>query len=357
MASSVRSHVSRDRFSNILTQLRGASGATIVCVGLYDTESRGFDDFTAGDGASAEQVARLRKTLHHMLSTGRTGSGASQGDGGDFAWMTSGRVLLALGKKRGTHRALAALIYDEAAAAERPDRRLVKLGMLYVARLMDDVLVEYARRHENFAEKVVDNLAVNALVVDPSGSVAYRSGHAEAWLSDNCAMDIVQDRLVVRCGKLKSDLRAAVEAAASPERKTSMLQVDRDGEGEIGAVVMPLSVEPPRALVVFAEDGGGASPELLLGACGLTRSEQRVALCLLTGMSIQEAAVQLGIKESTARSYLKEVFSKTGIRKQSQLISFYHAMMPPVRVDPSCGGDAASESDAAPRRSLSVAAG
>jgi DNA-binding CsgD family transcriptional regulator len=52
----------------------------------------------------------------------------------------------------------------------------------------------------------------------------------------------------------------------------------------------------------------------------LPPAQARVAVMLFNGRSVKEAAAELGIAEGSARQYLKQIFSKTGARRQSELV-------------------------------------
>ncbi len=54
---------------------------------------------------------------------------------------------------------------------------------------------------------------------------------------------------------------------------------------------------------------------------GLTRAEARLCAELLAGGSRSEVAARLGITDATARTHLSRVFQKTGVNRQSELIS------------------------------------
>jgi DNA-binding CsgD family transcriptional regulator len=54
---------------------------------------------------------------------------------------------------------------------------------------------------------------------------------------------------------------------------------------------------------------------------GLSPQETRIALHLIDGGTVASAAEALGLAESTVRTHLKSVFSKTGVRRQAGLPS------------------------------------
>lgn len=51
----------------------------------------------------------------------------------------------------------------------------------------------------------------------------------------------------------------------------------------------------------------------------LTPAENRLLGHLLQGLSLNEAAVQLGVARTTARTHLQRIFDKTGVRRQTDL--------------------------------------
>lgn len=73
-----------------------------------------------------------------------------------------------------------------------------------------------------------------------------------------------------------------------------------------------------------AEPGGGGGHDLaaLLRSIGLTPAESRLAVLVAGGLTARESARQLGISEHTAKSTMKQVYGKLGVRKQSELGRF-----------------------------------
>jgi DNA-binding CsgD family transcriptional regulator len=62
-----------------------------------------------------------------------------------------------------------------------------------------------------------------------------------------------------------------------------------------------------------------------------TPAETRLTNELLLGRTIAEAAVALGVGESTAKTHLQNVFSKTGVSRQVDLIILLHRLIPTAR--------------------------
>jgi DNA-binding CsgD family transcriptional regulator len=68
--------------------------------------------------------------------------------------------------------------------------------------------------------------------------------------------------------------------------------------------------------------------ELLRSHFDLTPSEARLTLRLVAGDKLQSAAVKLDISYETARGHLKNIFNKTGARRQAELVVLIVTALP-----------------------------
>jgi DNA-binding CsgD family transcriptional regulator len=64
---------------------------------------------------------------------------------------------------------------------------------------------------------------------------------------------------------------------------------------------------------------------------GLTGGELRVLLAMAPGLGAKEAADMLGISETTAKTHLQRIFSKTNTSRQTELMNLLRASTPPVK--------------------------
>ena len=55
----------------------------------------------------------------------------------------------------------------------------------------------------------------------------------------------------------------------------------------------------------------------------LTPAETALAIQMANGLSLEEAAELLGIRRNTARAHLRSIFSKTGVRRQTELVRLF----------------------------------
>jgi DNA-binding CsgD family transcriptional regulator len=65
---------------------------------------------------------------------------------------------------------------------------------------------------------------------------------------------------------------------------------------------------------------------------GLTPAEARVVERLMAGASsLAEVATSLDVSLATVKTHLSQVFAKTGVSRQSELIALMHRMTPAAR--------------------------
>lgn len=77
------------------------------------------------------------------------------------------------------------------------------------------------------------------------------------------------------------------------------------------------------ALILFARDPDfhmGNDARVAQRLFDLTQSESALAMRLANGLSLPEAAADMHIRHSTARTHLRAIFAKTGLSRQSSLV-------------------------------------
>ncbi len=62
-------------------------------------------------------------------------------------------------------------------------------------------------------------------------------------------------------------------------------------------------------------------PKILRDLFGLTLAESKIAICLHNGLTVNDAADQVGVRISTVRDQLTSIFAKTSTSRQSELVS------------------------------------
>jgi DNA-binding CsgD family transcriptional regulator len=104
------------------------------------------------------------------------------------------------------------------------------------------------------------------------------------------------------------------------------------GQLSWGVVVQAISPDQwtegkhrPSVAVFVRDTEGKAHPPVRLAQqlFQLTPAESALAIELANGLSLEEAAEALGIRRNTARAHLRSIFSKTGVRRQTELVRIF----------------------------------
>jgi DNA-binding CsgD family transcriptional regulator len=133
---------------------------------------------------------------------------------------------------------------------------------------------------------------------------------------------------------------AQADEATFPTGGMTIAMPDGRGAGLIGTV-LPLTRGERRNIggafaavsAIFVQDPIVAPPfpgEAFAKLYGLSGSELRVLLAMAPGLSVREAAEMLGIGETTAKTHLQHIYSKTNTSKQTELILLFLRSSPPV---------------------------
>ena len=205
-------------------------------------------------------------------------------------------------------------------------------------------LTTESRPHHFLADVRTDvrpSVSASALDILHQGVVLLNSSHrvvlvnrsAEAMVRQADGLRLEGQRLRFRDGAASARFERFVDAALSSGGNRSaesewVLAVERPS----GAAPYHVAVSALPSLSSQGSEGGAAvliaDPEAALrpGAGALrilfhlTCAEERLAIALLAGKTLEEFARDQSVSKETARAQLREVFAKTGVNRQSELI-------------------------------------
>ncbi len=137
----------------------------------------------------------------------------------------------------------------------------------------------------------------------------------------NGTLIVEGDRL--KAGRSTESLKRMVAEAAKCGPNPSILRLEQPGRP-----LMLRAIGCPgrdRAVVAVLLSDLSQRPPVDAAALreffGFTETETAIALRLMYGLSVDEAAKELGITVHTVRTHLKRIFDKAGVSRQTQLIN------------------------------------
>jgi DNA-binding CsgD family transcriptional regulator len=169
-------------------------------------------------------------------------------------------------------------------------------------------------------------------LLDAAGRIVWMNQAAEDGVPGSTALSVKGGRLRARTPAAMAILDKAIRDAQGivvrddagdfdmPDREGRRIPVSVRPAGPLGA-----AIGGPAQARVAVLAGGHAPARLtaqrLIALYGLTLAEARLSLDLAEGLTIEECAQRRDTSPHTARTQLKNVFAKTGTRRQAELVA------------------------------------
>jgi DNA-binding CsgD family transcriptional regulator len=181
-------------------------------------------------------------------------------------------------------------------------------------------------------------LMVGVIVLDQDRNVIECNPAATAILEMNDGLRIAGNQLDASYPNENRNLQrlirdALIHPKAAKMSLTDALAISRpSGQHSWGVVVQSIASDQwtegkqrPSVAVFVRDAEGQAHPPIRLTQqlFQLTPAETALAIELANGLSLDEASDLLGIKRNTARAHLRSIFSKTGVRRQTELVRIF----------------------------------
>jgi DNA-binding CsgD family transcriptional regulator len=182
-------------------------------------------------------------------------------------------------------------------------------------------------------EKALDALAIGVIFFGANGQIVLANRAASSLMNEHDGLLATRDGLGAERQTESSLLKKLIFDAVSTANGKGlgpggMVLVSRSKRPPLQIMVSPirslaLQFSQPIAAVAFLIDPAKRlrpTTEVLRAMFGLTPAECRVALLLVDGHAPRLIAQMVGVTDHTVRSQIKSIYSKTGVRRQSELV-------------------------------------
>lgn len=209
-----------------------------------------------------------------------------------------------------------------------------------------------ARMHSHLRQVHRDfEIAGGLLDMVPSGLIAtdaaaciVRTNHAaETLLRTGDGLRVVAERIVARTHAQTETLHGLIRRAAAIGAGETIagcggMVIDGLANERHGIMVTPLSrrstvldkPERPLVLVTISHLAQHAGPDRhLIGMFALTPAEARLASEVAAGKRLDVLAAEHKVRISTLRTQMRAIYSKTGTRRQAELVHLVHSVPRP----------------------------
>jgi DNA-binding CsgD family transcriptional regulator len=182
-------------------------------------------------------------------------------------------------------------------------------------------------------ENALDFVTTGLVLLDAHGKCLLANKTAKALLDQRNGLFLSHGTLSTTSTIESAALHEVISSAISPthgfdhQRKRATL-ISRKNARSLQLLTAPLRREhgsgSGRAVALLfisdPEQKAAAPSEILQVLFGLTSAEARLAIALLDGRSLSEAAECHNVSLETVRSQIKSLFQKTGTRRQGELV-------------------------------------
>ena len=178
--------------------------------------------------------------------------------------------------------------------------------------------------------------SVGVVTLDERGKIVSRNAVADTLIREKDGLSVVNEQLHLESPSARAKLNGFIEDIVVAQRNqdpapTNALSVERpSGKADLEILLKPMmidkTVEPghtPHMIVFINEPERSFQIEtrILMSLYGLTKAEVALSKLLAEGANLDQAAAELGIARNTARAQLRSIFAKTGVSRQSMLVS------------------------------------
>lgn len=184
--------------------------------------------------------------------------------------------------------------------------------------------------------EAISRLSIATVQIDESGRVLEQNVFASELLMQEDGLKVQGGKLTAHYPNDNRELKQLIQNSFKMVRESdrpilpeAMSIARPSGEVNLGVVVEVIpspawenSIGQGKA-VVYIRDSvakSQASSHVAKKIFGLTTAETALTLELANGLSLEEAAERLNIRRNTARAHLRSIFSKTGVRRQTELV-------------------------------------
>ena len=191
--------------------------------------------------------------------------------------------------------------------------------------------------------ELLDSLQCAVILADENSVILHANRAAETMLANDNFLHVRQGVIKAKLASANKELRMAIMIATKDEadigRNGIAIRLTDAAATSVFAHVLPLtgsdlrtSLHPKAVAAIFV--GGSAIDECDITAFAsafcLTPAETRVVAGLMMGQTLAEVAGKWGVARSTVKTHMDNIFSKTGVTRQSNLIRLVTQTLPPV---------------------------
>lgn len=193
--------------------------------------------------------------------------------------------------------------------------------------------LEFFRAQAALGQTALDALSSAVMIVDAKRRVLFHNAAAERLLRERSGFTVSNQALTGVLPEISEALGSAVRRAVENGVGGLVRVPTGDPWSALACRIVRTPQSGPLAglargrTAVVVIDGGPLAPDpaIVTSIFGFTPAESRVAQLVSGGATLRQISTALEIGLETVRTHLKQVFLKTGTRRQAELVALLRA--------------------------------
>lgn len=185
--------------------------------------------------------------------------------------------------------------------------------------------------------EALDLLNIGLMVCSASAELLVANQTAEQMLKARDGLELDSDGTLLTTNDEGASLKSLIRSVAKTARTTEVVHRDSAFAVQRSAGKRPLTLfvrtvntksDTPSAkeaavlvMILDSAQPVETADAELKQLYGFTATEARLSNHLMEGLSLEECCGAMGIRRTTARMHLRNIFAKTGVRRQGELVS------------------------------------
>lgn len=181
----------------------------------------------------------------------------------------------------------------------------------------------------------MEQLAVGTVILDEKGSFLQCNQTAQKLIDKKDGLTNSKGSLHLSNREQTGELQRIITTVLATQKKGEISAVEAmratrpSGLSDLGIVVRPVPMTewsegksvPTVAIFVSDPEQTSETPvQIITRMFGVTPAEASLAMLLVNGLTLDEAAKMQGVSRNTTRTHLRSIFAKTGVSRQTMLV-------------------------------------
>ncbi len=205
--------------------------------------------------------------------------------------------------------------------------------------------LELKQLNSNMLEQTLNSLNAGIFLIRSDGRVTFMNQAAESLVTRKNGITIANERLTPTDPQVAAHFAQVLGHKSDDKFQKSISMALPDELGGLLATILPLDKgmrqnlamgTNPAQFAVFVQNPEMPPPlpgESFATLYGLSPAEMRITLAMAPGLAPQDAADILGLSLPTVRTHLQNIFSKTGAKRQADLMQLLMRASSPLAAE------------------------